>query len=1291
MQSAYGTPMSSTSNKTPRTRRRAISPCGTPQSPFSLIDLDAADRETLKIKLLEAEQLLEETRQERDKIHMSLLNEAGLDESIIVETSNRVSTQETKIYRRDRLVLEDELKQKQQLVGQLQSRITQLENDNQKLLEDLKASNRKYDDSEFNTSLAKERLNVVEEELRKKEGLLNKLQAEMAGSSRSVDQIIADFESEIQLLTRRLENATKALEQERKAKIEVEGQLAKLQKSLGDSAIRRSLEAENERIAETRKVLSEVQQLSNKVECLTPIRPKNQQLEERDELLKMSAKLIEENISDLKRRNMRLEKEVLDKKELLETANGELKQLREQLKAFEGNADQAARFLQDENAKLTLQKADIRCELLEVKRRLVAVQNEKDDENKTVEKALEDAKKREEELENQLEVVKSIRRKNDEEIVKMQDRLSAMKDALMVSDQQCSQLNNLKEAAEKSRSRAIQQCNEMVVKIRNLESALENQRKVEQELEHLRADNERQKAKIQFLNEEIQETHADYREELTKLAKENSAKKEQSEDYNQVVSSLKLQISQRESALRGAKKQCDEIRQDNAKLGELVADARRRQTEVVEENAKLRKGLADAVAKIEEYRRDCENAKEMSQRLAEELGEKEIRLNKMDEELCEKQQQICESEQVVNYLHSQINMKPKNQPKLGRRSTLLSTVSESVMDTSALSRESEEVLELENTKRELLRTLEMKRRMVDAQRMAETSTTTTTTTKTVENQVTTVATVSSQSDLNSGKPGTMRHDIPHKWKEVRHLSVLSLKCAICFVGISTFGKAKKCAHCDVQVHAACAAKVFNTCGMPTECANYYRENHTTISSSAISEGRMNGWLNVYRDNQNIQKWVSSWATMDVSKIAFYTNDGADLDKPYFTIDLNREQWVLRAGIEMPIDCEKTQMKASNVILIKMPGKNIYLLAPSQNSAKRWAECLQIAQRKRMMLTSRPTLMAEYTCLLVLNSPNNLKIYKSYCFDDWILFATQTGLFYTSVSQPRNPVRIAGMNSVTAMEHMAEINCLSLVTNSNGQLSLIPMDSLNLAMQSTQPSIRPDVLPEFQHCGIVKYHQQNRQRFLIATDPTSISILRYNPSRDVFCNFAKIPVTEPVVSIETSPNGIYFAADTFYFVSLENQTSAQTFHQLVPPKDGDYPLSCIIIGENELLLAYQNYGIFINAQTGRLSRRDPVEWEQMPMEFLYTAPHLFVIYYDSIAILEVAESDGNFETRPFLAEREVFECVNAHIIGRQMDSVLISVSSQNSTEVHRFNTSGNRRNVQKRRGISPADTLKRHKY
>ncbi|EFO95230.1 hypothetical protein CRE_09393 [Caenorhabditis remanei] len=1287
--SVYTTPQSVTSKKTPR--RRAISPrTSRYSSPFQVVDLSNETQEELKNRLLESENVIQELRAERDALQGTLVDKAGLNESVIIERSNRVSTQETRIYRRDMTVLEDDLKQKQSQIRILQDKCSALEVEKQRMAETLKMTEDDKKENEEQLISLRNRVHELEkdklsktDEIYQMNGELRRMTKRLKGLSEEYNRTMAESSNEKRALEEKLEKFRNQLKESDRKSLEV------------------NREQEN-----TQKVLSEVRQLSDRLEYLTPVR-KDPKKKEREEFLQLSAKVIEETMSDLKMKNARLEKELLVKKELVNSTKEELEALKQQMKAAMGDSDQATKFLQEENMKLTRQKADIRCDLLEARRELTGFDKKREELEKQRDEALSEVKRiselkknvekeleslttlaaeREqkiEELQTKMAGLEVIKREHDSmksELSKTHEKLNQLGKHLVMADQQCSHFKALKETAEGSRRRAIEQCNDMVVRIRGLEAQLENQRKVEQELEMLRAENSRQAQKIDYMKEEIQEVHLDYRQELSTIAQKKGEEKRNEED----AELLRLTLSKRDSELRSAKKTIEEVKADNQKVQQILEEVRLQQDKILEENVRLRKGMADALEKIEEFKRNWQNSLDKCERLERENADFEMKMNKMEEDLAEKSQQVTESEETIAYLHTQINAKQQNkQPKLGRRSTLLSTVSE--MDTTVYMREAEEVRALEEQRQALMSNLAEKRRLLaDSKKSQSTANTTTVVTSTTTSTEIT-KTSQSASELSHNRQGTMRHDIPHKWKEYRHLGVLSIKCSLCFVGIPTLGKARKCVHCDVHVHASCAPRVNNTCGMPVQCATYYQENNTNVS--AVSEGRMNGWLRVYQDDMPGSTWIASWAMMDLTRIAFYTNDGADLDKPFLWIDLNQEQWVLRTGQEMPVDCDDS-MRASNVLMIKMPRRSLYILAPSQPAAGRWAECLQTAQRKRMMLNSKPSSIAEFSCLLVLNSPNNLKIFKAVTIEDWILFATQTGLFFTSISQPRNPMRIAGPMSVTCLEIMSEINTVAMVVNKHRQLAVIPMDSLTLAMQSTQPSIRPEILPEFGHVHTIKYHQQaggTGQRYLMISDDTHLYIRKYNATRDIFSQFAKINVPEPVTFVESAPHGIIYASDTFYYVPLDGHST--TPRQLTIPRN-DYPVSAQLISQNEVLLAFQNHGVFVNLY-GEMTRKSTIEWEKMPMEFIYTTPFLYIVHDDSIEILEVSESSE--ET--VLDEREVFECVNAHIIGRQYQGVLISVSSKDSTEVHRFSTTtghAKQRNMAKRRGASPGNTLKRTK-
>ncbi|KAK6057137.1 hypothetical protein COOONC_05349 [Cooperia oncophora] len=360
----------------------------------------------------------------------------------------------------------------------------------------------------------------------------------------------------------------------------------------------------------------------------------------------------------------------------------------------------------------------------------------------------------------------------------------------------------------------------------------------------------------------------------------------------------------------------------------------------------------------------------------------------------------------------QSQVKAKDMPKLSRRSTLLRTPSESSLEVV----DPVIVEELENEKSVLLKELEEKKKG------------------------------------DKSRPGsTLRTSSPPResWQglpvEIRVADILT-------PAAEELAKKKRCAHCGIIVHSQCSKRVVNTCGLPDQCANYYLDSHSAPN------GRMNGWVRLFRE------WQSAWGEMDEKRLAFYDNDSVqtDLRKPFLTVDLEKELRIVRVGSEVPVKMENGQ-------------RNILYLAPSIATAKAMAEALQSASTRRMMLTRRPSSFSEQSCLLVLSKPNNLTIHTTCVVDDYLLIGAQSGLFFTSVSSARVPVRIAGFNSVTAMECLADLNILALIIDHKRSLALVPLPALKLALNVTHPSVHADVISGYDHLHAIAYHLQDGQR------------------------------------------------------------------------------------------------------------------------------------------------------------------------------------------------------------------------
>ncbi|CAD6194067.1 unnamed protein product [Caenorhabditis auriculariae] len=1345
MDSNYATPLRTPTQKN---RRKAISPVTRKfSSPYAHVDLDLEPGELQKI-IIDQETIITDLRETLQQQHSEMTTSAGLNESIIIETSNRISTKENRLYRREMSVLEAELDSARREVRTLTEKLRALSSAKSSVDDLLEKRERDLAELKESTLEMTEKVNQLEEKVLEKERTVASITSEFYAQSLELQSLRAEYRSKIAAIEEEFSKTRNELDEKRISVVRLTEENKKTTNSPAkctrrcrtekEIELRRSLEqalvSKNE--TASKSVLNELKSISTHIiNISTPKRTilEEGSLQERVGALTATNMFLEGSLADLRQRNEKLEQELEMSRVRTQEMQEEISDLQKKLGEIEGDSGKATEYLRENIAKLTLQKADIRCELMEVRRQhekckeseeckdaelaqlqdeLAAVRLEKSSCIEELQRKIEGLELHEKELDQKLEeraeksaADDSLRKENSElkaEIIRLQGRTAQFVHHLEMSDSQCTKYKENQALTEKRRARAEEQCSKLTLKIVELEREVERQRSSESELATLTTDNERLKAKIEYLQEELQETHMDYREELTRLARQVSESRQQAAQLQDAEScaapklgELRLEVSQKESELRSSRKRIEEIKADNCKLQEQLTDVRQRESTVAEENAQLRKGLSAAVAKIEEYKRETEDARDVSQGLAHQLSDSQLRITKLEDDLAELSDALKEKERLENYLQSQINV--KQMPKVSRRSTLLRTVSETSMDS--VSSSAVEQLEVERAK--LRQVLEEKRKKLNAFRDASSnSSSTSDCCSETENssgfegsesthrseplrQIQNFEIPHSNSNVPAEEKsksksltgqGIMRHDIPHRWKDLRHISVFAMKCAVCFIGIPTFGKAKRCVHCDVQVHASCSSRVVNTCGLPGQWANYYLENHTI--SPEDRSGRMNGWVRIYRDDAPSSTWQAVWAMMDENRISFYDNEGSDLDKAMLQINLLQEQWTVRAGTENPIRCEEA--RGHNIVQLKTPQRSVFLLASSTQMARRWADCLNNAHKRKMLTTQRPSSSSEYSCMLSLQSPNNLAVNSCHVLDDYLLLASQAGLFFTSHSQPRMPVRVNGINAISAMEFMPEVNCVCLVVGGIRSLALVPLDSLRIALKSSQPAIRPDVLPAFQHINIVHYHQHDSQRFLIAADSTKIHILKHNPSRDVFSTFGIIETSEAAVCLQSANDGFYFGADTFYFVSLATNRQNQKIsaQPLAPAHVADYPIAILPLRDDEVLLAFQNYGLFVDS-CGKRTRKETVEWEQMPMEFVFTSPYLYVVHYDSIEIMRVAEFTG-IESRTILPEREFFQCENAHVIGRSAsDDVFFVISSAECTEVHRFNATTNKRSAMKR--------------
>lgn len=118
-------------------------------------------------------------------------------------------------------------------------------------------------------------------------------------------------------------------------------------------------------------------------------------------------------------------------------------------------------------------------------------------------------------------------------------------------------------------------------------------------------------------------------------------------------------------------------------------------------------------------------------------------------------------------------------------------------------------------------------------------------------------------------------------------------------GFPYFRHVYRCRDCEMIAHPHCRQQVVNTCGLPSECANFYLDTHSTSSE------QMTGWVKLLDIRAQNGKWQNAWASIEDHKLSFYESDQlalSDSAAPFIRIDLDQEQWRIYNQIaERPLD------------------------------------------------------------------------------------------------------------------------------------------------------------------------------------------------------------------------------------------------------------------------------------------------------------------------------------------------------------------------------------------------------
>ncbi|TKR77395.1 hypothetical protein L596_018378 [Steinernema carpocapsae] len=519
-----------------------------------------------------------------------------------------------------------------------------------------------------------------------------------------------------------------------------------------------------------------------------------------------------------------------------------------------------------------------------------------------------------------------------------------------------------------------------------------------------------------------------------------------------------------------------------------------------------------------------------------------------------------------------------------------------------------------------------------------------------------------KSSMSTSVLGTMRHDIPHRFK-----SSIAWKhgmCAVCVQAIPSFRYYYKCQECGMCIHRRCAVEALHTCSLPQGCEDFYLDNTLRDSPKEIDNKVVvkNGCVLMATNPDG--PWSKYWVSMNGDKLSFYDSEAlATFDgNCRMTISMTDDKWRIHSGTPAVRNVSKEL-----AIEIQTKSGFLYLAVSTPRTRQLWVRALQRATNRRLFVKRRSsTVPVRNTPFLTMNYPENLSIHSTLLVEEFFLIAAQEGLYAVRNTQIQTSalMRIPGFCDVYHMEILPELDRLLIIHGPIRELLLVELGFIGHLLAGQTPRFACYPVENITNCHLMVTSKNSNRRLVYAATTDTIFVLRVN-SGGGLSTLTEIKTQEPCVCLLPTATGFAFGADDFHIITIDSKFSKRAVR--VDNCPSDYPIAALSISEDEILLVYYNYGVFVDLE-GRRSRRDNVEWSRVPLQLVYTEPFLYVVHFESLEVLEVAPYNRGINSETLKKDRDMYKCKNAHFtgLGTKPNDVIFAIEGSDRVELHAFN-------------------------
>lgn len=531
-------------------------------------------------------------------------------------------------------------------------------------------------------------------------------------------------------------------------------------------------------------------------------------------------------------------------------------------------------------------------------------------------------------------------------------------------------------------------------------------------------------------------------------------------------------------------------------------------------------------------------------------------------------------------------------------------------------------------------------------------------------------------------PQRIGHHIPHRFEV--GLPMRAGKCSACLESIQFGKRAAICSECKVMTHLKCAVTISATCGLPRGFVKQFGKNWRSSNESLSLSGSvqtlaidqpdkadmdvcetqnknnmpMESWVKV--PDRSRTCWERKYLRLDGTCLCTYEHQPSSGMAPINRLDLiEKDGFTVLDTVHNPdiIGTAKSDMPfifriESNSSTTCWPTSRLDIMALSQTDKKNWMKALKSVTSQNNIHKNR-----KYEIMLRLEkSQLDLNCAVNLTEENVLLLGAEEGLFSYCGIKSRTLTAIRGVTRVHQLTLHPHLGIALMIAGENRQLvscSLRQLKSNAVAAECSRPAINTKtILTSTDSCHLYQLEKD----MLCAATTSHVILLKWytEEGSGEFIGVRELETSEPCSCAIFTQNVLIVGCNKFFQIDLtnycidefpeEDDSSVKAALSGVA-KLGIFPVCVLNVslvpGKVELLLCYNEFGMFVNENGQRTRNIDPT-WNHLPFAFAFRKPYLFIIHFSSVEIVKLDQEAYTLSTKN--PERILIELSSPRYLG-----------------------------------------------